>query len=39
MIIAAADEREHAEILHKVIQRAKEIKVKFNADDGADDGV
>ena len=32
MIIAAADENEHAEILENVMQRAREMNVKFNSD-------
>lgn len=32
MIIAAATEKEHDEILHKVMTRAKEANVKFNKD-------
>lgn len=32
MIIAAIDEKEHTEILHKVMDRAKELNIKFNAD-------
>lgn len=32
MIIAAVDEKEHTEILHKVMVRAKELNIKFNAD-------
>lgn len=32
MIIAAASEHEHDEILHKVMERAKEANVKFNKD-------
>lgn len=31
MIIAAVDEKKHTEIIHKVIKRAKEINLKFNA--------
>lgn len=32
MIIAAVDEKKHTEILHKVMKRAKEVNLKFNAD-------
>lgn len=32
MIIAAVDEKKHTEMIHKVIKRAKEVNLKFNAD-------